>query len=298
MSNGHTNRNRRGNSRSRHGPQRGRDQRPSGLRPQVVAQSSAQPASDESPREQPQARSPQLQPAPEQPRQTPQSEDPQRAQAPRPAGPRGHAYMPAAGGQTRGYTGQNGASGATSAKRVNGMNGRNGHLAANGTHNPNGTGGTSAANSYQAPTAASGASSATPLAPAAPGSPNGRASGAPKPAEWRHEPVSRNTGDDAGEGEIPSTWRADRTPSVENGTRELLRPEVRAGLGELIDSLHELFARDRAVASQAGIRCGICYLHFPKEALEYRDEEGYYVCGSCAEALARERLNMVRRQHR
>lgn len=298
MGNGHTNRNRRGNSRSRHGPQRGRDQRPSELRPQVVAQSSAQPASDESPREQPQAPSPQLRPAPEQSRQTLRSEDPQREQAPHPGGPRGHAYMPAAGGQARGYTGQNGASGVTGAKRVNGMNGRNGHLAANGTPSPNGSGGTSAANSYQAPAAASGASSATPPAPAAPGSPSGRVSGAPKPADRRHEPVSRDASDDAGEGEVPATWRADRTPSVENSTRELLRPEVRAGLGALIDSLHELFARDRAVASQAGIRCGICYLHFPKEELEYRDEEGYYVCGNCKEALARERLNMVRRQHR
>ena len=72
---------------------------------------------------------------------------------------------------------------------------------------------------------------------------------------------------------------------------------MRGDVGPLIDSLHELFERDRAVASQGGTaRCGICYLHFRLSDLHYREEEGFYVCTNCARALGHGRVMMVRRQ--
>ncbi|MGO8949145.1 MAG: hypothetical protein ACLQUY_16165 [Ktedonobacterales bacterium] len=73
--------------------------------------------------------------------------------------------------------------------------------------------------------------------------------------------------------------------------------DVRGDIGPLIDSLHELFERDRGVASQGdATRCGICYLHFNLAELHYREEEGFYICTSCTRALAHTRIVMVRRQ--
>ena len=77
------------------------------------------------------------------------------------------------------------------------------------------------------------------------------------------------------------------------------RPDVRGAVGDLIDSLHEIFTRDRAIASQGGIsRCGICYLHYPLGELVYHESEGFYVCQTCERALGGARVNMVRRQQR
>jgi hypothetical protein len=77
------------------------------------------------------------------------------------------------------------------------------------------------------------------------------------------------------------------------------RGDVRGSVGALIDSLHEVFARDRALASQGSVaRCGVCYLHFPTEELTYREDDGFYVCESCAHALGLARVPMVRRQQR
>lgn len=77
------------------------------------------------------------------------------------------------------------------------------------------------------------------------------------------------------------------------------RRDVRGEVGALIDSLHAVFERDRAVASQGGAkRCGICYLHFSHAELEYRENEGHYVCAGCAAVLHQARLPMVRRQQR
>jgi hypothetical protein len=67
---------------------------------------------------------------------------------------------------------------------------------------------------------------------------------------------------------------------------------------EMIQSLHELFERDRQIASQPdATRCGICYLHFPVSELYYQ-EEGFYVCQGCARALGNHRLPMVRMQQK
>jgi hypothetical protein len=86
----------------------------------------------------------------------------------------------------------------------------------------------------------------------------------------------------------------------ERGSAEFVpRGDVRGEVGALIDDLKAIFQHDRATASATGgTRCGICYLHFALDALEYRDDEGYYVCASCAQALGAARLPMVRRQKR
>lgn len=77
------------------------------------------------------------------------------------------------------------------------------------------------------------------------------------------------------------------------------REDVRGSVGGLIDSLHDLFAHDRTVASQGGVaRCGICYFHFPVSELIYREADGFYVCLNCERSLGVGRVPMVRRQQR
>lgn len=77
------------------------------------------------------------------------------------------------------------------------------------------------------------------------------------------------------------------------------RGDVRGSVGPLVDSLRDLFVRDRSIASQGGVaRCGVCYLHFPVGELTYREGEGFYVCSSCEHALGSARVSMVRRQQR
>jgi len=67
----------------------------------------------------------------------------------------------------------------------------------------------------------------------------------------------------------------------------------------LISSLRELFAQDRQVASQQdSTRCGICYLYFTISELNYREEEGFYVCQNCQRTLGKQMLPMVRRQQK
>src|SRR6185437_9198668 len=69
----------------------------------------------------------------------------------------------------------------------------------------------------------------------------------------------------------PTTYNGSETRDKE------IRPEVRGEFAPLIDSLKEIFQRDRAVASQGNsTRCGICYLHFAVTELEYRESEGFY----------------------
>ena len=67
---------------------------------------------------------------------------------------------------------------------------------------------------------------------------------------------------------------------------------------QMIESLHDLFERDRQVASQPdSTRCGLCYLHFPVAELHYRDE-GFYICLGCAHSLGNHRVSMLRKQQR
>jgi hypothetical protein len=80
---------------------------------------------------------------------------------------------------------------------------------------------------------------------------------------------------------------------------EPVRPETRGEIGPLIAALHEIFERDRGIASQgATARCGLCYLHFPLSALTYRDDEGFYMCQTCAKSLGHVQVLMVRRQQK
>lgn len=129
--------------------------------------------------------------------------------------------------------------------------------------------------------------------------PTGQSGQSDQSGQSRHMEQHAQTGADAGQ-RAPATaplrvGRVDR----DRGDREPVRPEVRGDVGPLIDALHELFARDRSVASQGGTtRCGICYLHYPVAELEYREAEGYYVCLSCARAMGQTLLPMVRRQQR
>lgn len=99
----------------------------------------------------------------------------------------------------------------------------------------------------------------------------------------------------------PAAPAAHLSEADEDGDRAPAAPreDVRGAVGGLIDSLHDLFAHDRSIASQGGIsRCGICYLHFPANELTYREAEGFYVCDSCGHALGVARVTMVRRQQR
>jgi hypothetical protein len=113
---------------------------------------------------------------------------------------------------------------------------------------------------------------------------------------WAEEGGKAGEGD--GNGDIPSTWRAERLHGGTDTTpHEPPRPESRGTVGPLIDALHDLFTQDRAMASRGdSARCGICYLHFALAALEYRDAEGFYVCEGCNRLLGHHRLMMIRRQ--
>ncbi len=67
----------------------------------------------------------------------------------------------------------------------------------------------------------------------------------------------------------------------------------------MIASLHELFERDRQIASQSdSTRCGICYLYFPLDELHYREEDGFYICSSCESPLGKQKMPMLRRQQK
>jgi hypothetical protein len=84
-----------------------------------------------------------------------------------------------------------------------------------------------------------------------------------------------------------------KTPGIERG----------AGSGfdfeQMIESLHELFEHDRQIASQPdSTRCGICYLHFQVSELYYRDQEGFYVCQNCEQALGKQSIRMLRQQQK
>jgi hypothetical protein len=133
-------------------------------------------------------------------------------------------------------------------------------------------------------------------------------------AEARREPphVPDDTFRDAEDGQNPAAQavvrpRPERFVVAERQPRERGEryqhipgtPDVRGDVGPLVDELHALFERDRAVASQGSTaRCGVCYFHFSLVELEYREAEGHYVCPNCAKALGRGRIVMVRRQQR
>ncbi len=67
---------------------------------------------------------------------------------------------------------------------------------------------------------------------------------------------------------------------------------------QMLESLRELFAHDRQIASQPdSTRCGVCYQYFTVEELHYRDE-GFYVCVRCEQGLAHTSVPMLRKQQK
>lgn len=67
---------------------------------------------------------------------------------------------------------------------------------------------------------------------------------------------------------------------------------------QMLQSLHELFERDRQIASQPdSTRCGLCYLYSPVSELHYR-EEGLYVCQRCERALGKQNISILRKQQK
>lgn len=285
---GHTNRNRRngGNSRSRNNSQRqrggdGRAGQPKNPPPPSREEKTAGERNPEPGQENPrppqarsqppsQGESSQSETSPDEPpannmapSERPESPDrPEgsnsRGRPPFASAMRGQAYIPANPGNGA-RASQNGQPGQSGQP---GQNGQNGHGGANGRYSVNGN----------------------------------------LPADRRNErPVvwSRDDdGEDEGAGEVPSTWRVERLNGGTDTTpHEPFRPESRGEVGPLIDTLHELFSQDRAMASRGdSARCGICYLHFPLTALEHREDEGFYVCEGCRRLLGHQRLMMVRRQ--
>lgn len=113
--------------------------------------------------------------------------------------------------------------------------------------------------------------------------------------------ASHGAANGATDGAEPHGWvpRIERQERPERTDRPPLRPGVRGDVGPLIEALHDIFERDRATASQGNAaRCGICYLHFARSELVYREAEGFYACPTCAELLGATELNMVRRQQK
>jgi hypothetical protein len=67
---------------------------------------------------------------------------------------------------------------------------------------------------------------------------------------------------------------------------------------QMVQSLHELFERDRQIASQPNsTRCGICYLHFLLSELQYQNE-GFYVCSGCSQTLDHQDVPMLHKQQK
>jgi hypothetical protein len=117
-------------------------------------------------------------------------------------------------------------------------------------------------------------------------------------AERHTEPMLVVNDEDDGDRTVPQTWRVERlNGGTDTAPHSPYRPEARGEVGSLIDVLHELFAHDRTIASRGdSTRCGICYLHFPLNTLEYREAEGFFVCEACKRSLGHQQVMMIRRQ--
>jgi hypothetical protein len=87
-------------------------------------------------------------------------------------------------------------------------------------------------------------------------------------------------------------------PSLGISSTERRIPSGAFDFEQMVQSLHELFERDRQVASQPNsTRCGICYLHFPLSELLYRDE-GFYACSGCSQILGHQDVPMLHKQQK
>jgi|GEM_PF-528190 len=111
------------------------------------------------------------------------------------------------------------------------------------------------------------------------------------------------SGDGASDNNRELISRREGRVSINTGQLPVVGP-VRSYPGSfdyesMLLALRELFALDRQVASQPdSSRCGICYLHFTINELRYQDEEGFYVCRRCENALGNQMMPMLRRQQK
>lgn len=109
--------------------------------------------------------------------------------------------------------------------------------------------------------------------------------------------MTNNTGSFASRRENRASHTTGAFPVVGSFSIEKVQPG-NFDFDQMIESLRDLFAHDRQVASQPeGTRCGLCYLHFPIAELHYRDE-GFYICPSCTRSLGDNRVSMLREQQR
>ncbi len=126
--------------------------------------------------------------------------------------------------------------------------------------------------------------------------------------DWEAVALSNSSTSGAGNGggqEHNNSFANRREARVNNNTGSL--PVVGPGRNNsasfdfeaMIASLHELFERDRQIASQPdAARCGICYLYYALDELRYREEEGFYICASCERQLGKQQMPMLRRQQK
>jgi hypothetical protein len=88
------------------------------------------------------------------------------------------------------------------------------------------------------------------------------------------------------------------SPSLGKANTERWVSSAAFDFEQMVQSLHELFERDRQIASQPNAtRCGICYLHFPLSELQYRNE-GFYICSGCSQTLGRQAVPMLHKQQK
>jgi hypothetical protein len=126
--------------------------------------------------------------------------------------------------------------------------------------------------------------------------------------DWEAVALSNSSTSGTGNGggqEHNNSFASRRDTRINNNTGSL--PVVGAGRNysgsfdfeAMIASLHELFERDRQIASQPdSARCGICYLYFPLNELSYREDDGFYICTNCERQLGKQWLPMLRRQQK
>ena len=88
------------------------------------------------------------------------------------------------------------------------------------------------------------------------------------------------------------------SPSLGKANTERWVSSAAFDFEQMVQSLHELFERDRQIASQPNAtRFGICYLHFPLSELQYRNE-GFYICSGCSQTLGRQAVPMLHKQQK
>lgn len=103
-------------------------------------------------------------------------------------------------------------------------------------------------------------------------------------------------------------------PESENYDEEAVAPAISTNTGRhitqrtptpsseltpLLEALRALFNQDRTLSAHGdAVRCGICYLTFPRDQVHYHETEGFYACPTCEAALGKHQLPMIHRQRK